>query len=163
MPGEQYTEWTPKKQEQFLAKLRSGHTATAAAKACKMSRSAAYKHRKADEAFAAEWDEATAEGAEVLEEEAIRRATRGVKREKLHFHLGEVIKGEDGKPIKTIETEYSDTLLIFLLKGRKPETYRDNVKHTLAGDPDAPLTFEVRPIDYRAAVAPLAPSAEAAG
>lgn len=125
-------EWTPKKQERFLALLGEGYTVAAAAKTVCVSRSNVYKRREADETFAADWDAALEEGTEYLEQEARRRAVKGVKREKLHFYQGEVIKDPDtGKPYKEVVTDYSDTLLIFLLKARKPEVYRDHatVKH----------------------------------
>jgi hypothetical protein len=40
------------------------------------------------------------------------------------FHRGQHID-------TVVKTEYSDTLLIFLLKARAPEKYRDNVHITL--------------------------------
>ncbi len=36
------------------------------------------------------------------------------------------------------------TMTIFLLKGRRPTKYRDNAKVTVAGDPTAPLSVEVK-------------------
>jgi hypothetical protein len=165
MPGVQYTEWTPTTREKFLAKLRTGHTVSAAAKAAKVSRSAAYKHREADEVFAGAWDAAIEEGTEILEEEAIRRATRGVKREKGIYHNGLRI-GTD------VETRYSDTLLIFLLKGRKPDVYRENttVKHEgQIGIDDGGLSDERRGeliaaiLDAARARTPGSPADESAG
>jgi hypothetical protein len=35
--------------------------------------------------------------------------------------------------------EYSDTLLIFLLKGARPQKYRDNVRQEVSGPNGAPL------------------------
>lgn len=115
-----YTEWTPEKAADFLELIAQGHTATHAAEQCRVSRSAAYKHRESDKLFAAAWKDAEAAGTEVLEEEAFRRAKQGV--------LEPVYQG--GSKVGTIR-KYSDTLLIFLLKARKPETYRENatVKH----------------------------------
>ena len=53
----------------------------------------------------------------VLEPEAIRRAVEGV--EKPVYQGGELVG---------YVREYSDTLLIFLLKGGKPHKYRENIK-----------------------------------
>jgi hypothetical protein len=115
-----YTEWTPEIAARFLEILAEGHTAAHAARRCRVSRSAAYKHREADEEFARAWKEAEQAGTEVMEEEARRRAVDGT--------LKPVY--QQGVKVGTIR-EYSDTLMIFLLKGRKPETYRDNatLKH----------------------------------
>lgn len=117
---EHYTEWTAEKAAQFLELLAKGHTAAYSAERCRVSRSSAYKHREADEEFARAWKDAEQAGTEVLEEEAMRRAKDGV--------LEPVYQA--GQKVGTIR-KYSDTLLIFLLKGRKPETYRDNatLKH----------------------------------
>jgi hypothetical protein len=54
-------------------------------------------------------------GADALEDEANRRAREGVERP--------VYQG--GKFVGAIR-EFSDTLLIFLLKGLKPEKFREN-------------------------------------
>ena len=55
-------------------------------------------------------------GAEALEAEAFRRAVDGIKRD--IFWQGGVCG---------TETVYSDALLMFLLKGSKPEKYKDRV------------------------------------
>ena len=39
--------------------------------------------------------------------------------------------------------KYSDTLLIFLLKGQRPEKYRDRPSHAVGAPDDGPVTFEV--------------------
>nr|WP_263413504.1 DUF1804 family protein [Terriglobus aquaticus] len=85
-------------------------------------RATAYQWRDADADFAEDWRKARAMGLEVLEDEALRRAYTGVDRP--------VYQG--GKQVGSTR-EYSDTLLIFLLKGAKPETYRDNAKVEHAG------------------------------
>lgn len=103
--------------------------------------------------------------AEVLEQEAFRRAVEGVKKYKFHQgnvvrhpeicecghhqnqHVeeqteeGETIIGNCASPDCSIgcrafigapyyEHEYSDTLLIFQLKGAKPEKYRERIEHS---------------------------------
>jgi hypothetical protein len=63
----------------------------------------------------------------LLEDEALRRAYHGVE-----------------KPItvagqrETIH-EYSDTVFIFLLKGARPQEYRDNVRQEVTGADGVPL------------------------
>lgn len=93
-----------------------------------------------DEAFA-QAQETAADG---LEQEARRRATEGVRR--LKFHEGQAImfpcnEGDPGA-IKVgkdwmrlyEEHEYSDTLLIFLLKAARPKKFRESIKHDHSGE-----------------------------
>ena len=61
--------------------------------------------------------EAREEACDALEAEARRRAVEGVR--KPVYYRGEIVG--------TVK-EYSDTLLIFLMKGAMPEKYRENVK-----------------------------------
>ena len=77
---------------------------------------AAYLWRGEDPEFEDQWDEAIEAAADVLEAEARRRAVDGI--EVRHYD-------RDGKLVST-EHKYSDTLLIFLLKGVRPNKYRDN-------------------------------------
>lgn len=105
----------------FLRELaRSGNVSKSATKA-KIERTTAYLLRKSDAGFAAAWEEACEIATELMEEEARRRACDGTL--KPVFHQGI----ECGRV-----REYSDGLLIFLLKARRPNVYRDNsrVEHT---------------------------------
>ena len=108
----------------FLAELAEGHTVKAATVLAKIGHTAVYERREKDPVFAQAWAEALEQGTQVLEEEARRRALVGVTEPV--FYKGEVC-GEVQK--------YSDTLLIFMLKARRPEVYRErfdvsgNVKH----------------------------------
>lgn len=79
-----------------------------------VDRSLHFHWLKSDPEYAVAFEEAKQMGAEALETEAVRRAKEGVQR--TLFYKGE--------PIGT-ETVYSDTLLIFLLKGAYPEKYRE--------------------------------------
>lgn len=110
---------TPQKQARFLEALAAYGNVTQAAKACGMARRTLYDWRREDAAFAAAWDEASELGANALEDEARRRAFKGT--------LKPVY--QRGEKVGTVR-EYSDTLLIFLLKGAKPEKYRENVRHS---------------------------------
>lgn len=106
---------TDRKRKLFLASLRE--TGGNVSKSCELagiSRVAAYDWRAADPSFAIEWETAIESGTDELEEEARRRALEGVK--KPVFHKGEKVG---------FVNEYSDTLLIFLLKARRPEKYRE--------------------------------------
>ena len=107
--------WTPKKKAGFCAALAMGVTVETAARSIGMSRSGAYKVRESDPAFAAAWKQAYEESTELLEAEAFQRA---VGRE-------EPVLGKDGE-IHYIK-KYSDLLLMFLIKARKPQMYRESV------------------------------------
>ena len=107
--------FSAKKKDAFVQALAAtGHVGKAAA-AIGFTARVAYQHRHLDPAFAQAWDEALAAAMDtVLEPEAIRRAVEGV--EKAVYHRGEQIG---------IQREYSDTLLIFLLKGWKSDRYKE--------------------------------------
>lgn len=112
---------TPKKADAFLSSLRAGLSVSHAARLSGFSRAAWYKHRAADLAFAAAWDDACEEGSDRLEDEAVRRAVEGVEQTKGIYHQGQRVATQT-------EIEYSDTLLIFLLKGRRPDKYAERRK-----------------------------------
>jgi hypothetical protein len=103
---------------------RCGVIVTACA-ASGVSRTMVYEWQKRDDAFAAAFQVAQAESVEVLETEVFRRAVTGVERP--------IVR--EGKIVGTVR-DYSDNLLMFLLKGRRPETYRDNAKITHNGAVD---------------------------
>lgn len=98
----------------FLAAYALTGNVRAAAEAAQINRSTAYRGRDADAKFAQAWDEATEDAADRLEQEARRRAVLGT----------EVPVYQGGKLVGT-KREFSDTLLIFLLKGIRPEKYRE--------------------------------------
>jgi hypothetical protein len=75
-----------------------------------------------DETYQAWFSEAQDDVGDTLEREAIRRAHDGVRKP--------VYQG--GKRVGFIQ-EYSDTLLIFLLKGLRPEKYRERFEHSGPG------------------------------
>lgn len=120
-----------KQRAAFLEKLAELGNVTRAMKAAKIARRTLYDWRQADQEFAVAWERALDESAGVLEDEANRRALHGVDRP--------VYQG--GKKVGTIR-EYSDTLLIFLLKGLRPGKYRERYEHT--GEGGGPLVMEVR-------------------
>ncbi len=83
------------------------------------------------EAYREAFEEAQEMACDAFEYEARRRAIEGVKRFK--FHNGKpIIDPETGQPY--FEYEYSDTLLIFLLKGAMPEKYRERFERSAAPD-----------------------------
>ncbi len=100
---------TPKKRDMFIRTLTGGASIRAACQAAGISKTAAFAWRNDDAAFAATWDEAIEAGTETLEDEAVRRALAG-----------------------------SDTMLIFMLKARRPSVYREPRTLHLGGMQDTP-------------------------
>ena len=115
---------TPERKSAFLASLSAGSTAADAASEAGICRQSAYEWRAADADFRAEWNLAYAAGADALEAAAQRRAVQGVERPVLY--QGRPVFAADGTPL--LIREYSDTLLIFLLKSRSPERYCDRAR-----------------------------------
>lgn len=111
------------KKAAFLAAYALCGNITQAAQSAGVARQSHYEWIEGKEyadAFAKAGEEAT----DRLEAEARRRAERGVMRKK--FDKGvPVLDPETGA--QYVEYEYSDTLMIFLLKGLRPDKYRDNI------------------------------------
>lgn len=76
-----------------------------------------YRDREADDEFRRDWEDAIEAGTDRMEDEMLRRAVEGVD-EPIY---------QGGKKAGTVK-RYSDTLMIFSLKARRPEKYRDNSK-----------------------------------
>jgi hypothetical protein len=114
-------DWGPR----FLISLAESANIYAACKAAKVSRSTVYLRRDNDVMFAAAMAAAIDDACDDLELEARRRAKEGVVRP--------VFQG--GARVGEVQ-DYSDTLLIFLLKAHRPEKFRDNVKVEHAGKID---------------------------
>lgn len=83
--------------EAFLIALEQNGSVTKASEAVGVNRTTAYKHKRNDCVFAKQWDEAIDSAADVLEDEARKRAFAG-----------------------------SDVLLMFLLKGLRPQRWRES-------------------------------------
>ena len=123
----------PAKQRAFLAAYARTGNIAAAARAAKCARSQHYEWLS-DPAYAEAFLGAQEEAVEALELEARRRAEKGVV--KPVYYQGEVCG--------TVR-EYSDTLLIFLLKAARPERYRDNarIEHEVTGAGGGPLAARI--------------------
>ena len=106
---------TPIWRAKFLEELaRSGNVLLSCKKAG-VGRSTVYEAKHADPAFSEHWLDALEEAADLMEAVAQQRA--------IHGTLRPVFQG--GQQVGAIR-EYSDTLLIFLLKAHRPERFRDN-------------------------------------
>jgi hypothetical protein len=116
-------------QKGFLAVLRESGNVRLACDAAGIDRSTAYLRRQADGTFAAAWDSALDEAADLLEAEAWRRAHEGWD-EPVYGRL----PGKDaGEGQIGIVRKYSDSLMQTLLKGHKPEKYRERQDIALSG------------------------------
>jgi len=112
----------------FLAILAEGGSVKLAAEKAKIGRRTAYEWKAADPEFAAAWEEAVEAGTDALEDEAKRRAYNGV--DEPVFYQGEQCG---------LVRKYSDTLLIFLLKARRPEKYRERTTTEVTGKDGGPI------------------------
>lgn len=129
------TRRTSKKDEwqaAFLEALTATGNVSESSKEAQVSRMFVYEQRRADQVFAAAWDDALDQASDLLEKEARRRA---------HDGWDEPVFGSMGTGLGSGEVgtvrKYSDTLLIFLLKGARPEKYRD--RHEVTGKDGTPL------------------------
>lgn len=139
---------TPK-QLAFLAAYALTGNISRAAQSAQIDRTNHYDWL-GDPAYAQRFEEAKREAAELLEAEARRRAVEGI--EEPVIYQGELCPevatdpetGErrlTGKPLTV--RKYSDTLLIFLLKGAMPDKYRENAKVEHSGANGGPVQNEM--------------------
>jgi hypothetical protein len=103
---------TEKKKKHFLKALASGQSVTGACDEIFLTRQALYTQRDKDPGFKQQWKQAVEMGTDKLEDTAYERAI-----------------------------DQSDTLMKFLLKGRRPEKYADK---SFIGRMDS----EGKPIDF---------------
>lgn len=132
-------------QATFLESFRQHGNVSIAAAAAGVDRRQHYRWLKDDATYAELFADALDEAGDYLEAEARRRAVEGLVRYKFN---------KDGTPVchpdayatnpenghfepsefrPYFEREFSDTLLIFLLKGARPEKYADRKKHEHKG------------------------------
>ncbi len=110
--------------EIFLAALLKSSNVSAACRQAKIPRISAYNHRSKDEEFARAWDDALEEALDDAESEAWRRGRDGIISNRQYDKEGNLIS----------ETrQYSDTLLIFMLKAHRPEKFRETIRNELTG------------------------------
>lgn len=113
------------KQKNFLKAFAAGANVTKACRFARVGRRTLYTWLEQHPRFKAMYDEALEMASDELEEEARRRAVDGTDKP--------VYQG--GQLVGHIR-EYSDTLLALLLKGTKPDKYRERREYTgKNGDP----------------------------
>jgi len=109
----------------FLAAVAETGNITSAAKLSGLDRTNHYRWIQEDSTYAMAYKDALEQAAENLEREARRRAIYGVSKPVFY-------KGEECGTVQ----EYSDTLLIFLLKGAIPEKYKERFDGNITGSID---------------------------
>jgi hypothetical protein len=120
---------TRERQERFLQALAETGIVSTAVEIAGTSRTRVYELRKRNPGFAGAWEEAEERAADALETEAWRRAVVGVQEPLVSG--GKVVRDDDGQPIAM--RRYSDTLMLALLKARRPERFKDRavVEHDI--------------------------------
>ena len=106
---------------------------TRAAKAAEVGRRTHYLWLESDPEYVAAVQDAMERAADKLEEEAVRRAVEGVD-EPVHYQ---------GERVDTVR-KYSDRLLEFLLKGARPEKYRERIDHRVEEPKEDPEIERLR-------------------
>lgn len=109
-----------RKQLAFLAAFRVTANLTLSARVARVHRATVYRWQEHDDAFGLAYQQAEQESTDLLEAEAFRRAYEGVYSEKPIVRDGAVVA-------TTTEIQYSDALMTFLLKARRPGKYRERL------------------------------------
>ena len=114
---------TPAKKKKFLDAIAKGYSVSMSCRIAHFSKSGIQKHHAKSKAFRKAWDEAYESGADVLEDEAWRRAVEGIDEPKWYkdVEIGAVRK-------------FSDRLLEMLLKARRPDKFKERFDANVTGD-----------------------------
>ncbi len=105
-------------QRAFLAAFRETGNVRLTCEVAGVGRNSHYRWLEKDSEYREAFELAKEDAADILEAEAYRRAVEGVEKP---------VGWYKGKPGGTVR-EYSDILLIFLLKALRPEKYRERVE-----------------------------------
>ena len=108
------TNLTDAHKAKLLAKLATGASISASAKAAGVSRQTYYDWRENDETFAKLADEAIETGTDSLEDSALRQAKGG-----------------------------NTSLMVLLLKARRPDKYKDRIANEHSGQNGEPLKIVI--------------------
>jgi hypothetical protein len=122
-------------QRAFLKAYLISCSITTASECAKVSRVCHYAWLKESEAYEIAYRIAEPIAAQNLEDEAVKRATTGW--DEPVFYQGEQCG---------VVRKFSDSLLLALLKGAKPDKYKDRVASTLSNADGSPLVVAVRHI-----------------
>lgn len=118
----------------FLERFAATGNISRACRETGVARMSVYEWKANDPEFLAAFAEAETVGTELLEEHAWRRSTDGVTSVRPVYYEGERVGEYE-------EIRYSDVLLMFLLKARRPDVYRERHDIRHSGDPTAPIAY----------------------
>jgi hypothetical protein len=149
-------DWRPK----FLTLLASEGVVSSAASLCGVALKTVYRERERNPEFAEAWKAALDVATDTMEREARRRAIEGVHEPVVYqgqlAYVAVDTKGEYCPPdapgarlIPLTIKKFSDTLLIFLLKGRRPEVFGDKIDTTLHVPSGIEITTPLSNLDGR--------------
>jgi hypothetical protein len=119
---------TERRKAAFIEELTRRGIVTDAARAAGVHRCTPYAWYEDDAEFAAAWVDAVEQAIDTMESEAFRRAVEGLEKP--------VFQG--GRCVGSIR-EYSDTLLIAMLKAHRPAKYRDHTSMEITGANGGPI------------------------
>jgi hypothetical protein len=133
--------------------------------AASISRRTVSHWRENDEWFDALFDAALEEAGDRVEAEAMRRAVEGIDVPVIYQGMPTMTEDAVSGERRVLTTkQYSDPLLALLLKGQKPEKYRENVKQTHAFEGQTGVLVVPAPVDPKSwAEAAAAQQAQYAG
>ena len=126
------TKFTTHARARFIAVISETANVSAACRSLNISRRTAYDYREKFPEFAEQWDEAVETAVDKLEAEAWRRGHDGYDEP--------VFQG--GDQVGVIR-KYSDRMLEILLKGHRPNKFRERFEHTGANGGDIPFKFTI--------------------
>jgi len=116
------------KKRAFIAAYQATASVHAAGRAAKVRPELHYQWLKSDAVYRTAWETVQDQAAQTLEDEAVRRAREGVK--SMRIHQGLPVK--HGRKI-LYDVEYSDQLLLALLKRFRPALYRERTETQVTG------------------------------
>lgn len=138
-PGPKTAEERTAAQDAFLASFAVAGNITASCRVAQIARSSLYEWLEHDEAFSIRYHQAREEAVDVLEAAAFERAVKGVTR--YVVSAGRIVRDETtGRPL--LEREYSDTLLLNLLRAHSPK-FKQSSRVELTGADGGPVAVEV--------------------
>ena len=125
------------KKRAFIAAFAQSGNVRAAVEAAAIGRSTHYEWLRTDPDYVRAVEIAKQDAIDILEAAAAQRAVTGVR--KYLYHNGQPVVDLNGAHL--FEMRFSDVLLIFLLKGLRPDKYRE--RYDFSGE------TELRLVDHR--------------
>jgi len=126
---------TDTNQRAFIAAYTHCASVSESARIVGLDRKQHYEWLKADPRYRAAFEAEADQAAQSLEDEAVRRALDGVRRPM--YYRGKPVRSGRGRASRPVyEVEYSDQLLVLLLKRFRPQLYREHTVTEVSGSLD---------------------------